>query len=163
METRNGSAAPDAAEARLALQAADREMRSTQKLRIPMWLFGASGVINIGLGTLTLLNPHNHTVEIIAMSVLTALSLTVSVLLLRYLFFPPGYRKVTVRWKALGTASAIAILAVAVVIVLTVTTGEAGLYISAAWQFGAGLFCLLPVLLDVAEKRWPKRKGRHGA
>ncbi|MBR7502711.1 hypothetical protein KCW65_21720, partial [Mycobacterium tuberculosis] len=82
METRNGSAAPDAAEARLALQAADREMRSTQKLRIPMWLFGASGVINIGLGTLTLLNPHNPTVEIIALSVLTALSLTVSVLLL---------------------------------------------------------------------------------
>lgn len=163
METQNGPAAPDAIDARLALLTSDSEMRRTQKLRIPVWLFGAAGVINIGLGTLSLLNPQNLVPAVIAMSVLTALSLTVSVLLIRYFLFPPGYRKVDVRWQVVGTISAVAVFAAAIVIVLMLASGDTGYRISAAWQFATGGLCLLPAALNVAERLWPKGTGRHVA
>lgn len=163
METRNGNTAPDAIGARLALQAADNEERSTQSRPMPRWLEFLAAVLCFATAGVVLIGPENSIVSVISMSVLGLAALTVIVLLARHLWFPPGYRKVRIAWKVLGIAVISAVVATMIAFAVALSAGDAGGAVTATWLFIVGGLCLLPSLLDVAEKHWPKRNGRHGA
>lgn len=158
-----GQVEPSAVDARIALQAAEAEMWSTQNRGLPLWMSALAAVISFGLGTITLANPTDERVTLVSMCFLGALSLTLTILMVKYAWFPPGYRKVKIAWMPWVAAIAIVLIASAAVLVATKTVGESGFRISAAWFFTIGGLSLLPILLDAAEKHWPKRKGRHSA
>ncbi|MFC9443718.1 MULTISPECIES: hypothetical protein [unclassified Brevibacterium] len=153
----------DREEARRALLAARREERKTSSGHIPKWLLVYGAALNFGFAWTNLAVPPGSAIALGAVIALTAAMVVQVVLLVRYVWCPKGYRFVRIQWKVLLTLACIAMLLVGGTSVVASLFGNDRDTVSGVWSIIAGLLCLLPVLLDAAEKHWPKRKGHRSA
>lgn len=163
METRTDGTSPDAVDAQRALQTADSEMKKTQNPRLPLWLNLASAALCFASAGFLMTDPEPTTASIVIMSTFGLVSLVIIALLMRYIWFPRGYRHVKIEWKVVGTIVIGAIFATLIGFVWVIAARDAGVRVSAIWLFIIGGVCLLPAVLDVAERLWPKGTGRHVA
>ncbi|MCM1011439.1 MULTISPECIES: hypothetical protein [unclassified Brevibacterium] len=153
----------DREEARRALLAARREERKTSSGHIPKWLLVYGATLSFGFAWTNLAPPPDSAITVGAVIALTTAMIIQIVLLVRYVWHPKGYRFVRIRWKVLLTIACIAMLLVGGTSVVAALLGNDRNTVSGVWSIIAGVLCLLPVLLDAAEKRWPKRKGHRSA